>query len=441
MNKAANIADKALGHTEIPVTMTPSWSPTETMRAIVYAGKKQMECKVVPKPMITHPEDVIVKVTATTVCSGSDSHVFAGEIPGVEEGFIVGHESVGVVDQVGSEVSKFKVGDRVAICFNVACGTCSYCKRKEFSGCDRTSDSKLMQKMYGHNFGIFGYGSMLGSVPGCQAEFVRVPYADVNLYPIPDSVSDEKALYMTDIISTAFHALEQCSFKEGESVAIWGMGPIGLCTARWAQILGASKIIGVEPVLERAQLAREKLGITVIDPNAVESVPNAIFEMIPDGTDCCVEAAGFRFSTSMKHKIERKVGLETDTSDLINECFTAVRKYGKVSMIADYAGYTNHFFIGAIQLKHLNVQGGQTPCQRVYPHVMPYLESGEFDPSFLVTNEVAFEEIPAAYDKLFYKQDGWVKILCRLGQTTQDKSDGLKETNETDELEPNQIDD
>ena len=415
MNKASNVVDRALGKKEdIPLESEPETDPHTLMRAVVFRGKEKVAVEWVPKPLITQSKDAIIRITAFTICPGSDGHLYAGEIPSVREGTIMGHEAIGIIENVGEDVTKFKEGDRVAICFNVSCGECSFCKRGEFSGCSQTNDSKLMEKVYSHcHGGIFGYGEMLGGIPGSQAEYVRVPYADVNLYHIPENVPDERALYITDIVSTAYHALEQCNFKKGDSVYISGLGPIGACTARWAQILGASKIVASEPVRERAALVEKALGIIVINPEDVDNIVDAVLEILPGGADCCVEAAGFRFARSLVHKVQRKLSMETDTPELVNDCFKICRKYGSISLIADYAGYANSFFLGAIQLKHLNISGGQTPCQRIFPKVMPYLESGEFDPTFLLTNTIRMDEVPKAYENLFYKRDGWIKVICK----------------------------
>ncbi|EFJ27195.1 hypothetical protein SELMODRAFT_231782 [Selaginella moellendorffii] len=344
------------------------------MRAITWQGKKKVSCDKVPKPLITHPKDVIVKVTACTICSGSDSHIYGGEIPDTSKGQILGHEGCGVVSEVGEAVTKFKAGDRVVIAFGIACGDCDYCKRGEHSG-------------------AFGYGNLVGGIPGSQAEFVRVPFADVNCYKIPDEVPDEKALYLSDVLCTSYHAVMLAGgVKAGESVAIWGLGPIGLCAARWCQIMGASKVIGIDFVKERLEVAEKKLGITVIDRNSVKDVPKRIFELVPGGVDASIEAAGFRFPVSILHKVERTVGLETDTADILNELFLATRKWGR----------------------HLTLRGGQCPCQRYFDTVMDHVKSGKFDPSFMVSHRIKLEDAPEAYRKLFNKEDGYIKVFIEV---------------------------
>ncbi|EFJ33470.1 hypothetical protein SELMODRAFT_266960 [Selaginella moellendorffii] len=417
MNAAAQALDEKVGKVPVAQGSTrPATSDTEVMRAITWQGKKTISLDKVPKPVITHPKDVIVKVTACTICSGSDSHVYAGEVPDTSKGQIMGHEGCGVVSEVGEAVTKFKAGDRVVIAFDIACGECDYCKRGEFTGCDTTNDSKLSEFVYGHRHsGIFGYGNLLGGVPGSQAEFVRVPFADVNCYKIPDEVPDEKALYLSDVLCTSYHAVMLAGgVKAGETVAIWGLGPIGLCAARWCQIMGASKVVGIDFVKERLEVAEKKLGITVIDRNSVKDVPKRIFELVPGGVDASIEAAGFRFPVTILHKVERTVGLETDTADILNELLLATRKWGRVSVIADYLGYCNHFGIGMLMMKHLTLRSGQCPCQRYFDTVMDHVKSGKFDPSFMVTHRIKLEDAPEAYSKLFNKEDGYIKVFIEM---------------------------
>jgi threonine dehydrogenase-like Zn-dependent dehydrogenase len=367
MNFVAAKVDKVLGKHEVMEGQGPPLRSKDVMmKAVTWEGTKKVKVSTLGKPLITDSKDVILKVTACCICSGSDSHVYCKEIPGLEPGFTLGHECCGVVDEVGSEVTKHKVGDRVVVAFNIACGQCAWCKREEYSGCDLTNQSKLGDKFFGHAHGaIFGYGCMLGNVPGSQAEFVRVPIADVNCYPIPDSVPDEKALYLSDVLCTSLHAVEMGEVHEGDTVVIWGLGPIGLYTARWSQIRGAGRVIGVDLVPERLALAKEKFGIEVVDRSDLSSheLVQRLQEMVPDGADTVVEAVGFRFPTTTLHKIERAIGMvriakcfsftaplvkytalqETDTADILTECMTVVRKYGRVSIIGDYCGLVSRF--------------------------------------------------------------------------------------------------
>jgi len=243
-NYLAKKTDEKLGKRDVAEGSTqPLQSWDETMRAVTWEGKESVKVSDVPKPVISHPDDVIVKVTACTICSGSDSHLFGNAIPGIDKGFVMGHEACGTIHAVGASVTKFSLGDRVVIAFNIACGKCAFCQRGEFSGCDCTNDSKMNEEAYGGAHGaVFGYSRLLGSVPGSQAEFVRVPFGDVNCFPIPPTVPDHKALFLSDVLCTSLHAVDMGEVTEGDTVVIWGLGPIGLYAAKWAQLRGARRV-------------------------------------------------------------------------------------------------------------------------------------------------------------------------------------------------------
>ncbi|KAJ3381065.1 hypothetical protein HDU92_005595 [Lobulomyces angularis] len=418
MNPISKKVDDMKG--KMPVSegsATPLRSDTENMRAVTWQGKRKMSVEYVPKPLITHDEDVVVKITACTICSGSDGHIFAGEIPTMDKGFTVGHEGMGIVVAKGNKVTKLDIGNRCVISFSIACGKCEHCLKKQFTGCETTNDSKLADDFYGHApAALFGYSRLLGNVAGSQAEFVRVPFGDVNCYKVPDDVPDEKALFLSDVLCTSLHAAELGEVSEGDTVCIWGLGPIGLCTARWCQIKGAKRIIGIDMVPERISLAREKLGIEVFDRTGLTSqqLCDKLLEMEPKGFDCCVEAVGFRFAMSKTHKVSRALGMETDTPELIDECLTCLKPYGKVSIIGDYAGYANMFPVGKIMFKHATLRSGQCPCQKYFKYVMEKVQDGTFDPTFMVSHNISLEDIPAAYEKLHKKEDGFVKVFVKL---------------------------
>lgn len=417
MNTIANKVDDHLGKNPIGQgSAQPLRSEVETMRAITWQGKKKMAVSTVAKPLITDDKDVIVKITACSVCSGSDGHLYANEIPGMEKGFTVGHEGMGIVEAKGDAVKTLSIGDRVVIAFDIACGECEHCKNKEFSGCEVTNNSKVAEKFYGHSSGaLFGYGSLMGETSGSQAEYVRVPFADTNCYKVPEGVPDEKALYLSDVLCTSLHGCEMAELKEGETVAIWGLGPIGLCTARWAQIKGAKRIIGIDMVPERLALAKSALGIEVIDRTGLTSqqVCDKIAEMVPGGVNVAIEAVGFRFAITAKHKVARAVGLETDTPEIIDECLTCIAQNGRVAIVGDYAGYANAFPIGKVMFKQATIRSAQCPCQKYFQYVMEKVQDGTFDPTFMISHRITIDEIPAAYEKLHKKEDGYIKMFVR----------------------------
>jgi len=384
MNAASNLAEKVLGHHDLPTTAGVP-SNGETMMALAWHGKQDVRYEKVPKPCLVDPQDVIIKITATTIC-GSDLHVYDGQIPNVHKGQVQGHESMGIIEQVGAGVKNFKVGDRVVHSFDMACGTCSYCQRQEFTACENTNPSKLPDQMWGHGFAaILGWSSLSGGYSGCQAEYVRVPFADVNCLKVPDSVPDEKAIYLSDVACTSYHAaIDLGKVSKGEKVAIWGAGPIGILTAKWCEIFGASQIIVIEACKERVDIVKKHIANVQIIDYDKENVVESIAKLCPGGPDVVIECAGFRFAKSMLHKVERAVGLETDTSELVNECIKSVRKYGRMVLIADYSLYANHFNLGGMMEKHLFVSGGQCPCQKMWKTVLEFIEKGTFDPTILL---------------------------------------------------------
>ncbi|CAM6055125.1 unnamed protein product [Sphagnum tenellum] len=418
MNHISKAVDDSLGKKPVGHRKPkPDTSSTEKMKAVTWQGKRKMEVSVVPKPMITHAEDAIIKVTACSVCSGSDGHIYAGEIPTMDKGYIVGHECMGVIESKGAAVNNFKEGDRVVVAFDIACGKCSQCQKQQFTGCEQTNNSKLADQFYGHApAGLFGYSRLMGDHDGSQAEYVRVPFADTNCLKVPDDVPDEKALYLSDVLCTALHATVMGEVSEGDTVGIWGLGPIGLCTALWCKLKGAKRIVGIDLVPERLALAKSVAGIEVVDRTGLSSqqLVDKLTEIEPLGFDTAIEAVGFRFPMSTKHKIARAAGLETDTPELIDECLTCIKQYGRVSIIGDYAGYANMFPVGKIMFKHCTVRSGQAPVQRYWSYVLEKIQDGTIDPTFMITHKLdSLDDIPLAYEKLDKKEDGYIKIFVR----------------------------
>jgi threonine dehydrogenase-like Zn-dependent dehydrogenase len=408
------MAEKALGHVPISTgSTTPATEDGVTMKALVWHGAKDVRYEDVPKPKITHPKDALIRMTASTIC-GSDLHLYSNDMPNMHKGDVLGHESMGIIEDVGSEVKDMKVGDRVVISFCISCGECDYCKRGETTCCDTTNDSKLMEKMYGHRTaGLFGYSHLVGGYWGCQAEYIRVPFADVNLLKVPDSVPDDKVLYLSDVINTSYHATDLAQVEKGSSVAIWGMGPIGQLCAKIAEIKGAKLIICIDEVADRLEAARKAVKNIITINFREEKVPDRIAEVCPGGPDCAIDAAGFRYAKGFVHKAQRLVGLETDTSETLNEIFTTVRKCGRVSLIADYAGTTNGLNIGAMMEKHLYVSGGQSFNQSLWHKGLELLTSGTLDPAWIVTHRGTLADGPKFYDYMFNKKDGMIKPFLR----------------------------
>ncbi|PPQ91917.1 hypothetical protein CVT25_001288 [Psilocybe cyanescens] len=414
MQAAANAAQDYLG--PLDTTVHPEYKPAEdgsTMRALAWFGNKDVRVIDAPVPAITEPDDVIVKVTGTTIC-GSDLHLYHGEIMTMQKGDILGHEFMGIVDKVGPNVTNIHPGQRVVASFQIACGKCEYCKKKLSSFCDRTNNSSLQNAMYGQrDAGFFGYSHFTGGFPGGQAEFVRVPLGEVNLLPIPDNVPDEKALYLSDILPTSYHAVVDTGVEEGDVVGIWGLGPIGLYAAKWAQLKGASRIIGIDKVPERLAFAQEKLGIEVIDFSKYSDIPKRIYELVPRGLDVAIDCGTFHEPKTVMHKVQKLMMLETDSPETLNEMIVSVRKQGKCGIIAAYAGFANGVNVGALMEKGVRLIGnGQAPVHLYWKEILhDYIMTGKFDPTFILTHRVPLEDMSKLYSAFDTRQSGVEKVF------------------------------
>jgi len=411
-NALANLENHAKGQRETESPVKPQESQHETMHAIVWKGSKSVEWAEVPKPELSDPRDVLIMITATTIC-GSDLHLYSGNIPTMEEGDILGHEFMGYVTEVGGQVTKVKKYDRVVVAFNIACGTCDWCKRKEFSGCQVTNPSILQKDTYGQRTcAIFGYSHLTGGVPGGQSEYVRVPFADTNCLVLPSSIPDEVGLFLSDVIPTAYWGTEMAEVKKGDVVGVWGLGPVGLLVCKWALIRGAKMVVGIDCVKERLAIAENKLGIKTInfkEQNPVEVLNN----WFPTGIDCGIECSGFEYPSTFRHKIEMALGMESDTADILTEIITSVRCFGKVSILGVYIGECNHFPIGAVMEKGLTLRGGQSPTQRYWDVCLDFIKSGAMDPSFIVTTRGTLKDAPELYEKFYKHEEGIVKVFLR----------------------------
>lgn len=387
--------------------------PSHKMLALQYFGKKDLRMAEVQRPMITQPQDAIVRITSSAIC-GSDLHLYHSEFEGLERGDILGHEFMGIVEEIGPEVKNLEKGDRVVVSFCIACGNCDYCKRQEFSVCDKTNPSKTMEKLYGHRTaGIFGYSKLLGGYEGGQAEYARVPLADNNCLKVPNHLRDEQVLFLSDIACTAWHANELAQTGEGDNVAIWGAGPVGLLAAMWAkQVRGANRVVLIDNVQHRLDLAREELGVETINFDN-QDVVNTIQKIMPGGPDCALDCVGFRYARSMLHKIERAVGLETDTPEILNEIITCIRKNGRIGVVADYYSYTNHFNIGAFMEKSLRMAAGQCFVQRYWHELLDYIDQGKVDPTFVISHILPLESAPEGYRMFDEEKEKCVKVVLK----------------------------
>ena len=281
--------------------------------------------------------------------------------------------------------------------------------------CDQTNSSKLQEKLYGKPFaGLFGYSHFAGGYAGGQAEYVRCPYADANLLKVPEGLPDEKVLFLSDIIPTSYHSTVCADVGKGKSVAIWGLGPIGLYAAKWSKLAGARRVIAIDSVPERLAVAKEKIGCDVIDFSKQTDVVKAIYELEPEGVDSSIDAAAFRYTKGLLHTVQRAVGLETDSAEIVNEALRATRKFGSISLVADYAATTNQFLIGALMEKGITLRGtGQTPVQRYWPELLAKIQSGEFDPTIILSHRFALEEFSELYAAFDKKELGIMKTFVQ----------------------------
>jgi len=411
MNAVSRIADALMGERDTEVPIKPDLSLEKHMHALVWNGVKDVQYRETLVPVISDPKDVILRVKATTIC-GSDIHLVDGSMPTMRPGDILGHEFLGIIEEVGSEVKLLQKGQRVVVAFDIACGDCEFCHRQEFSGCKMTNPNNLQSKLFGHNTSaIYGYSHLTGGVPGGQAEFVRVPYADVNCLVVPDSLDDEKALLLTDVVPTSYHGCMMGEVKEGDVVGIWGLGPIGLLTGVFCKRLGASRVIGIDKVPQRIQKA-QSLGIETINFNE-KDVVETMKVMFPSGIDVAIECAGGEYSKSLTDRIERALNLETDSADIFKEMFQCVRPFGRVSVIGVYIGTANHFPVGMMMEKGLTIRGGQCPVQKYWKKLMQDVVDGKIDPSVVITHRGTLTQGPELYKKFLEREEGILKVILR----------------------------
>ncbi|HZP57668.1 MAG TPA: zinc-dependent alcohol dehydrogenase [Dehalococcoidia bacterium] len=385
------------------------------MKALVYHGPEDVRVEERDRPAPAAPGDAVVRVTAAAIC-GSDLHLYHGDIPDLHEGDILGHEFVGIVDETGPEVGDLRPGDRVVVSGLIACGSCEFCRRELYGLCDTTNPNPVMQELYGASIaGVFGYSHLVGGFDGGQAEYVRVPYADVNCLKVPEGMPDEQAVTLSDTMCTGWHACALGEVSGGKSVAVFGCGPIGLAAMEAARALGAAEIIAVDHLPYRLSLARRRFRAIAVNYDENDPVKTVREITFGRGADVCIETAGFRYARTFRHRIQRKLKLETDAIDALSDAIRSARKAGNVAIIGDFIGFANQFPIGAMMEKGLTVRGGQVHVQRYWKDLLPRMRDGQIDPSFLFTHRVPLERAPEAYRMFDRKQDGVIKVLLRPG--------------------------
>lgn len=390
----------------------PAFQQQQTMRAVVWHKPGHLAVETVPRPTLGSAGDAIVRVTAATIC-GSDLHHYHGAVPGMMDGDILGHEFVGVVEEVGPAVENLRPGDRVAVSAVIACGECAYCLEGNTSFCDTTNQNPAQAALYGHSLAAaFGYTHQTGGYAGGQAGYVRVPYADFNTLHLPDRITDEQAVALGDTWCTGWMGADYARAGPGKTLAVWGLGPIGLLTMEAARAMGATRFIGVDRVPERLELAKRRFGAEVVDYDATPDVAARVLELTSRrGPDACVEAAGFRYTKTMHHKVQKTLRMETDSIDALHECIKSVRKGGVVVPLGDFVGFANQFPIGAVMEKGVTMVSSQIHTHKYWRTVMAAILDGRYDPTFTLTHKVPLDRAPEMYEAWDKKEGGLVKAM------------------------------
>jgi threonine dehydrogenase-like Zn-dependent dehydrogenase len=386
------------------------------MKALCWHGKGDIRFETVPDPKIENPRDAIIKVSSTAIC-GSDLHIYGGVIPTMKSGDVVGHETMGEVVEVGSEIVRLKIGDRIVVPFTISCGDCFFCRRGFFSGCERTNPEKGMaEKLWGHSpAGLFGYSHLLGGYSGGQAEYLRVPYADVGALKIPPQLDDEQVLFLSDIFPTGYMAADFCEIQPNDTIAIWGCGPVGQFAIRSALLLGAGRVIAIDTVPERLTLAR-LAGAETLDFKDCD-IYDALQEMTHGrGPDACIDAVGTEAdaTASVDSVIDRvKVAtfMGTDRPHVLRQAIQCCRNFGTVSIVGVYGGFLDKIPMGSAINRGLKMRMAQTPVQRYMPSLLDRIEKGEIDPSFVITHRAPLSDGPSLYKTFRDKKDGCVKVV------------------------------
>ncbi|MBA2339063.1 MAG: glutathione-dependent formaldehyde dehydrogenase [Pyrinomonadaceae bacterium] len=388
------------------------------MKALCWYGKNDVRVENVPDPKILNPRDAIIKITTTAIC-GSDLHLYNGYIPTMEKGDIMGHENMGVVVEVGSEVRKLKVGDRVVVPFTISCGHCFFCQKELWSLCDNSNPNAWMaEKLYGYSpSGLFGFSHMMGGYAGGQAEYLRVPFADVGPIKIPDGMPDEKVLFLSDIFPTGYMAAENCNIQPGDTVAVWGCGPVGQFAIKSAYMLGAERVIAIDQVPERLEMAEREGKAETLDFSD-EYIFDKLKEMTGGrGPDSCIEAVGLEaHGTSpdaLLDRVKAAAFLATDRPHALRQAITACRKGGTVSIPGVYGAFLDKFPLGAAFNKGLTLKMGQTHMHRYMRPLLARIESGDIDPSFVITHRLKLDDAPKGYETFKHKEDNCIKVVLK----------------------------
>jgi threonine dehydrogenase-like Zn-dependent dehydrogenase len=388
------------------------------MRANCWMGTKSVQVQNVPDPKILNPRDAIVRITSTAIC-GSDLHLYNGFIPTMKRGDVIGHEFMGEVVELGGAVKNLKIGDRVVVPFPIACGHCLQCEREMYSLCENSNPNAWMaEKLYGYSpCGIFGYSHMMGGYAGGQAEYARVPFADVGPLKVPDDLEDEQVLFLSDIFPTGFMAADMCGIQPGDVVAVWGCGPVGQFAIKSAYMLGAERVIAIDRFPYRLDIARQRAGAETINYEDM-NVQEALRDMTAGrGPDHCIDAVGMEGHSpglmGMYDQVKTNVYLETDRPVALREAILACRSGGTVSVAGVYGGFIDKFPMGAIVNRSLTLRSGQCHVHRYMRPLLARIQAGNIDPSFVITHRLSLHDAPAGFDMFNQKEDECLKVVLK----------------------------
>lgn len=375
------------------------------MKAITFQGVKNVEVKNVEDPRIVKDDDIIVKITSTTIC-GSDLHLFRGSIPKMPKGFIIGHEAMGIVEEAGKEVTRVKKGDRIIVPFPVACGHCWYCEHELWSQCDNSND-------HGEVGGIFGYSELMGGYDGGQAEYLRVPYANVGPRKVPEDLSDEQVLFLTDILPTSYWGAENGGVKSGDTVVVLGCGPVGLLTQKWAAYMGADRIIAVDNIDYRLEHAKTFNKVETLNFNDYDNTGEYIKEITQGGADVVIDCVGMDGEMSAIEKIEAKLKIQGGSKSAIEIASQAVRKGGTVSVVGVYGARYNNFPFGDFFSRNITLKMGQCPAHSYVDRILDLIIKEKFDATDIITHNMSLNEGEKAYELFDQKLDNCIKVVMK----------------------------
>lgn len=390
------------------------------MKALCWNGTNKLEVQQVADPSIVNPHDAVIRVRLSTAC-GSDLHLLNGFIATMQKGDIIGHEFMGEVVETGPAVKKLQRGSRVVVVSVIGCGTCYFCQTDQWSLCDNTNPNAwMLEKTYGQSgAGIFGYSHGFGGYAGCHAQYIRVPFADNGCWIIPDSVPDEKALFVSDAMPTGFMAADLCNIKPTDTVAVWGCGAVGQMAIRAAYFLGAKRVIAIDRIKERLAFAKEKSGAWHLFNYEAGDVYEALRDMTGGrGPDACIDAVGMEAHSPgidyLYDKSKQLARRENDRPQVLRQMIRCCRKGGTLSIIGVYSGFVDKFPMGALMNKALTLRTGQMHGQKYAPRLLEYIEQGKLDLSDVITHRCSLDEAPEAYQTFKLKSEGCIRPVFHV---------------------------